>query len=260
MPPNGWKCRCRIKALMKHELSQGYSFENARAIVDEYISSDEWKSVTAQGWDTNRAETAEVFTKTQQYINKFPQQGGRFLDDLTAQKWGQDTVPKLMEKASDNIPKTELTADEIWDKHVETSQVASQIKLPLFNNRQVTLTKKNFGAHTTAKKDDRSVYFDALKETLANPDELWLNNERPIERTTFRKWIIGGKKDDKLAKQLNYDNFNAIKYYNDGVIVANYRISNGTLELKTWYRMAEKKSVSDKIRRGLLIKQKKSSN
>lgn len=256
MPPNGWKCRCRIKALMKHELPEGCSFEDARAIVDDYLASDEWKSVAAQGWDTNRAETAEIFTKTQQYINKFPQKGGKFLDDLTAQKWKLDTVPKLMEKAAENVPKTEKTAQEIWDNHAKDNE----IKLQLFNDRRVTISRKNFDAHTTGKKDDRSVYFEALKETLEKPDELWLNNERKIDRITFRKWIIGNKKDDKLAKQLNYNNFSAIKYYKDEAIVANYRITDGVLELKTWYRLAPKKSVWDKHRRGLYIKQKKSSD
>lgn len=259
MPPNGWKCRCRIKALMKHELPEGYNFENARAIVDEYLASDEWKSIAAQGWDTNRAETAEIFTKTQQYINKFPQKGGKFLDDLTAEKWGQEHVPKLMEKAAEHVPKNENTAQEIWDAHVETPP-ATSLKLKLFNDRQVTLSKKNFDAHTIAKKDDRSVYFDAMKETLENPDELWLNNEIKIDRLTFRKWIIGGKKDDKLAKQLNYDNFSAIKYYKDEVIVVNYKINNGVLELRSWYSMRLKKDIWSKKRRGLFIKIKQSGD
>ena len=254
-PPNGWKCRCRIKAMMKHELPKGYNFEEARAIVDEYLESDEWKSIAAQGWDTNRAETAEVFTKTQQYINKFPEKGGKFLDDLTAQKWGQETVPALIKKAPAEMPVTKLTAAEIWDKYAKDEV----IKLQLFNERNVTLTKRNFIAHTTAKKDNRTLYFDAMREALQNPDELWLNNEHRVDRSVFRRWIVGGKKDDKLAKRLNYDNFNAIKYYNDGAVVVNYRITNGQLEVKTWYSLQMKKHVWDRHRRGLFIKQKKSS-
>lgn len=253
MPPNGWKCRCRLKALMKHELPENYSFDNARKLVDEYLETSEWKSVEAQGWATNRAETAEVFTQTQQYINKFPQKGGKFLDDLTAQKWGLETVPKLKDRATADAPVTEQTAKEVWSDHSKDGN----IKLNLFNNRKVTLTKENFDVHTTAKKDDRTIYFDALKETLQAPDELWLNNEKKIDRSVFRKWIIGDKKDTSIAKKLNYDNFNAIKFYKDEAIVANYRITNGELELRTWYRLYPKKKVWDKIRRGLFIKQKK---
>lgn len=255
MPPNGWNCRCRIKALMKNEVPENYGFDNARKLVDEYLETSEWKSVEAQGWATNRAETAEVFTQAQQYINKFPQKGGRFLDDLTAQKWGLETVPKLKDKATTDAPVTKQTAKEIWSDHSEDGS----IKFNLFNNRKVTLTKDNFDAHTTAKKDDRTIYFDALKETLQAPDELWLNNEKKIDRSVFRKWIIGDKKDTGIAKKLNYDNFNAIKFYKDEAIVANYRITNGELELRTWYRLYPKKKVWDKIRRGLFIKQKKSS-
>lgn len=256
MPPNGWKCRCRIKGLMRHELPEDYNFDDARALVDEYLETDEWKSVAAQGWDTNRAETAEIFTKNQQYINKFPQQGGRFLDDMTSQKWGLDTVSGLKKKATGKMPETELSASEIWDRYAKDEQ----IKIKLFNDRQLTLTKKNFDAHTVGKSDNRAKFWDALLETLEKPDELWLNNELKIDRDTFRRWIIGNKKDKEIEKLLNYDNFNAIRYYNDEAIIANYRITNGTLELKTWYSLRLKKSVTDRYRRGLFIKQKKSSD
>lgn len=252
MPPLGWRCRCRIKAIMKHELPKDYNFDNARALVAEYFETDEWSQVEAQGWGTNRAETAEIFTENQQYINKFPSKGGAFLDNLTASKWGLETVPKLIKAAPGNAPATELTAKEIWDNHAKKEV----LKLQLFNSRQVTLSKANFDAHTGGKKDNRAIYWEAMKEALKNPDELWLNNESKIDRAIYSKWIAGGKKDDALAKQLNYDNFNAIRFYKDYAMVVNYKVANGTLELRTWYELAWDKKTWDMKRRGLYIKQK----
>ena len=162
-------------------------------------------------------------------------------------------MPALKSKAKVNAPTTEQTTKEIWNNHSKDGKIS----FSLFNDRKVSITKDNFDAHTTAKKDDRTIYFDALKETLQHPDEVWLNNEKKIDRSIYGKWIVGGKKDSKLAKQLNYNNFTVIKYYKDKSIVANYRITDGVLKLKTWYQLAEKKSVWDKHRRGLFIKQKK---
>lgn len=62
-PPNGWKCRCRVVPLMKHEV-EGIDINAMRAIVDEYLGTGEWKMNEAQGWDSNRGETAEVFPRT----------------------------------------------------------------------------------------------------------------------------------------------------------------------------------------------------
>ena len=144
----------------------------------------------------------------------------------------------MVKAAPTNAPTTEQTAKEIWDEHAKKEA----IKLQLFNSREVTLSKASFNAHTGVKKDNRIVYWEAMKQTLKSPDELWLNNENKIGRAIYKKWVAGGKVDDDLAKQLNYDNFNAIKYYKDHVIVVNYKITDGKLQLRTWYSMAMKKA------------------
>lgn len=70
-PPNGWKCRCRVVPLMKHEV-EGIDINAMRAIVDEYLGTSEWKMNEAQGWDSNRGETAEVFPRTSIISASFP--------------------------------------------------------------------------------------------------------------------------------------------------------------------------------------------
>lgn len=251
MPPNGWKCRCRIKGLMAHE-AKGIDFDKERQIVDEYLETAEWKKLEAQGWGVNRAETAEIFTANQLYINKFPENASTYLDRMTAAKWELDTVPNLIKKAETAAPKTTLTAQEIWDKYSD----GSEIKMKLFNDRELTLSKKSFDAHTFQKNDDRSELFNAVLDALQNPDELWLANERKIDQEIYKKWIKSGRQDKDIAAKLNYDNFTLIKYYNDYPIVVNYKIIKGKLQLKTWYRLSNSKKVWIQKRSGLFIKQK----
>lgn len=45
------------------------------------------------------------------------------------------------------------------------------------------------------------------------------------------------KGDAKAGKNLKYNCYNAIKYYNDGAIVANYKIEDNALVLKTWHKL-----------------------
>ncbi|MEG0889918.1 MAG: PBECR2 nuclease fold domain-containing protein, partial [Bacteroides sp.] len=158
---------------------------------------------------------------------------------LTADKWGIESVPKQMEKAMQPIPTQEKTASTIW-KRTSNEGV---ISLPDYRGRIIVLEKKQFDSHTTGKgSDNRIVYWDAMCETLLNPDEVWLN--------------------DDIKKNV-YDTYSLIRYYQDGVIVANYRIEEDKLVLKTWYLMRtskdpnkriDLKKIWDKRRHGLLIK------
>ena len=72
---------------MKHEV-EGIDINAMRAIVDEYLGTSEWKMNEAQGWDSNRGETAEVFSKNQHYIRKFPDKAASLLGDLHYNDYG----------------------------------------------------------------------------------------------------------------------------------------------------------------------------
>lgn len=234
-PPNGWNCRCRVKPLMKHEAA-GIDLKLERKKVDEYFETDEWKSAKAQGWGVNRALTAEVFQANQMYIRKFPNRAASYLDKLTAEKWGCSTVPKLKAAAKTTMPVTENSAEAIWN--AESSE--GIIRLKNYDGRSLELSKKTFSHHTT-KSSNRIALWDGLKEALLDPDEVFLNNYH-----------------SRL-----YDNYVLVKYYRDKVIIANCRVENNKLALKTWYEMQTTQPSNKKIdlnklwqmhRHGLLIK------
>lgn len=244
-PPNGWRCRCRVIGLMQHQLKPGQTLQGQKT-VDEVLQSPEWKQAEAQGWGVNRCDTAEIFTANQMYINKFPGNAMSYLKKMTADKWGAGSVPVLKSRAKSDIPLTEQNENEIWKKYEKDNIVI----LKDYRGRDITLTYQQFLEHTTEKgRDNRIKYWDAMLDTLKNPDEVWLNDEI---------------KHDQL------DTYCLLKYYRDNVMVVNFRIENDTLALKTWYIMLtiykpgksqngnNKKNplkiIWNKRRRGLLLK------
>lgn len=237
-PPNGWKCRCWVVPRMAHQVKD-VDFNQMRARVDEYLNTAEWKQGAAQGWGVNRGKLAEVFTANQMYIRKFPGQASRYLNKLTADKWGQKNVPELMRSADKPMPVNVEPESKIWETYAKEDSII----LPDYQERSIVLEKKQFDSHTTGKgSDNRIIYWQAMLETLESPDEVWLN--------------------DDIRKNV-YDTYNLMKYYQDGVVVANFRIENEKLVLKTWYKMQTEvpegrkinlKKIWEKRRRGLLIK------
>ena len=238
-PPNGWKCRCYIVPRMKHEV-EGIDFKANRAMVDEYFKTTEWKKNASQGFDVNRAILGQIFTKNQMYINKFPDKAGKLLKNLFYNDWWLDEIGKRMALATEDLKVYSGEAKE-WFK---TNSKDGFVSFKDYQNREVKLSEKTFDFHTTKKSySDRAGYLDSIKEIIANPDEVWLND------------YIKGK----------YDNFILIKYYKDNAIAVICRVNDGKIyEVNTWFRIAVESKVKDKLqnprwmyRRGLLIKNKK---
>lgn len=242
-PPNGWRCRCWVTGRMKHQVK--FDVEEMRKRVDDFLKTKEWKMSAAQGWGVNRCDSAQVFTAGQMYIRKFPQQSSGSIGKLTAQKWGLDSVPANMETRTENMPRTEKDELQLW-ADLEQDGI---ITLTDYQGRHIIVEKSQFDSHTTAKgRDNRIVLWDAMLEALAEPDEVWLNDEI--------------KKDE-------LDTYSLLRYYNDGVIVVNYRIENERLLLKTWYEMVtglpkgkreQLQKIWDKRRHGLLIEKRQSAS
>lgn len=238
-PPNGWRCRCWVAGRMKHQVQ--FDVKEMRQRVDEYLASSEWEQIRAQGWGVNRCDSAEVFAANQMYIRKFPGQAASYLKNQTAKKWGLSGVPELMKGKSDKLPLSDKTEKEIWEE-LEKEGV---ITLPDYQERNITIEKGQFDSHTAGKgRDNRIVYWDAMMETLREPDEVWLNDE---------------------IKKNELDTYCLIRYYSDGVLVVNYRIEGDRLLLKTWYQMVTSLAkgkreqllkIWDKRRHGLLIKKR----
>lgn len=237
--PNGWRCRCWIVGRMKHQVK--FDVEEMRKRVDDFLETSEWKMNAAQGWGVNRCDSAQVFTADQMYIRKFPQQSSSSIGNQNASKWGLDSVPANMEKKSEKLPRTDKNEQQIWEELEQDNVIA----LPDYQGRNIIVEKSQFDSHTTGKgRDNRIPLWNAMLETLQAPDEVWLNDE---------------------IKKNELDTYSFLRYYNDGVMVVNYRIEDEKLLLKTWYQMVttlpkgkreQLQKIWDKRRHGLLIKKR----
>lgn len=224
-PPNGWRCRCTVIALMSYEV-KGVDFEEMRRRVDAYLTSAEWKKNEAQGWGVNRALEGYVFAANQMYIRKFPQNASSYLDKLKAPAWGADTAESIIKKRTQPAPSSEDDPKAVWQEE----SVEGRIIAEDYRQRPVSIDNKVYKDAVAGKL----LYWDAVQECLLNPDEVWLN----------------GYSDTK-----SYDTYNLIKYYSDGAIVVSYR---QTAEEMTVTGIAKLSGTSrrtyDTYRRGLLIK------
>jgi len=224
-PPNGWNCRCYVVPRTKAEV-EGIDVKANRAKADAYFDSPEFKTADAQGWGVNRAVTGEVFTANQQYIRKFEGKASKTLNSLGSTDFGLKSYSQAKKIAKEAIPEYKDTADKFFKDLLKDGKSI----LNDYNNRPIELNEGNFRAHTTGKKDVRVKYLEAMKQTLLNPDEVWLN---------------GAKLNDLVY----------IKYYNDEtlIVIADVTKANVT-EVSTWYPLTESKVTIERARKGLLIK------
>lgn len=237
-PPNGWKCRCYVVPRMRHEVA-GVDFDEMRARVNEYFATKEWKQNEAQGWGSNRAKLATIFTEDQMYIRKFPNQAAKYLDNVTPQDWGiKKSFGTLIKEAETEANKYEGDASKWWDVNKSDVNGIEALEVKDYNGRSLFMEKKAFDAHTTddiKSRQFRTEYLDCLRDIAFSPDEVWIGRD---------------KKDRNNNKQV-LDNIIMIKYYKDIALAVVARVEKNSLVLKTWFEVKDKA-----VRKGILIKKK----
>lgn len=221
-PPNGWKCRCYVVAKMAGEVDDSY-IEQSRRIVDEYIASPEFKKIAAQGFGVNRAKVPEVYSENQAYINKFPQQASRLLNNVNYHTYGLKSYEAMRSAADMKLPEYAGSMKDFVDN------TSKENNIPLvrdYNNRLVRFDEN-------AKGDAKLL--KAATEALSNPDEVWINNYK-----------------SKL-----FDQFVILKYYSDQVMAVVAGIERGVVYRVSSYFIAEEIGRKYDLRHGLLIKRPK---
>lgn len=232
-PPNGWNCRCYIVPRMKTEVS-GIDFKAMRDRAAAYFDTEEFKTAEAQGWGVNRADSGEVFTQNQFYIKKFADKASKLLNKLGAPDYDLPSYSQARKVATADMPKFKVDARSFYSS---LEKVADKAVLRDYHNRPLGIAEDNFNKHTSGKKETRVSYLDAMVETLKKPDEVWYN----------------GALDEQMFNNVVY-----LKYYKDETMIVLGNIENGkSIEVATWFSMAEVKKVINKFRRGLLIFSKK---
>lgn len=234
-PPNGWKCRCRVAAVMRHE-AEGVDFKAMEKRVTDYFGTSEWEMNRAQGWDGNRGETAEIFSKNQQYIRKFPDKASKYLGKLYYNDYGLDSFKKKIDSAKTPFP---VFAGD------PAGWLSSHKVLEDYMGRKVIMDDKVFSRHTTKKYiATRVPLLGCIADVLKDPDEVWLNNYTD-----------------------SFKNLNFIKFYQNKAINVICEVDEGTVyRVTTWFEIHPQPNLKEKgrgsrhidprwrYRRGLLIK------
>ncbi|MGP1436268.1 MAG: phage portal protein family protein [Phocaeicola sp.] len=221
-PPNGWRCRCRVVPLMKHEAKE-VDFSAMESMVDDYFKTKEWKMNEAQGWDSNRGITAEVFSKDQQYVRKFADKAAALLGDLHYNDYGLDSFKKLLEAATTEVPTFTGDPDE-WH---QTHQAMED-----YQGRKVQLLEDVFERHTSKKYEKARIpLLECIPDVLKNPDEIWLNNY-----------------------QKKFKNLNFIKFYKGKAINVICEVKEGIVyQVLTWFEIEQHPNIKERSRRNRQI-------
>ena len=209
-PPNGWKCRCYIVPRLAGEV-EGIDLATMRARVDAVLELPEWKAAAAQGFGINRAKSPELFTKNQMYLKKFPGMASKQLNDVNYHTYGLDSYEAARKKATSAIQKYNNTLEAFLKGLPKDNELNYFTD---YNGRKVIFDAKDWLAGHKGKEAARALYLLSMQETLAIPDEVWLNGD-------------------------NLNQFVFLKYYTDEVMAVIAQIENESYRIKTWFPVTE---------------------
>lgn len=237
-PPNGWKCRCRVVPLMKHEGNNDL-LKRSQDITDDYMQSDEWKKIKATHFDSNVGKRQHIFDNNQMYVRKFPTKAAKLMEKVTPDDWGlKHSYKQLIRDAKQKVTRYEGKASDWWNLHKKIVENEEVLPIEDFNNRIWYMDRKSFDEHTTDTKKKRAFrtkYLDVINEVMKYPDEVW----------------IGQDEKDKQGSDQLLNRWFYIKYYDGIAIVCVCKIQDGKLNFKSWYELHD-----NKVRKGLLIFQR----
>ena len=234
-PPNGWKCRCRVKPLLKNEANESI-VKASQQTVDEFFGTKEWANSVASHFDHNPGKRQHVFNANQMYVKKFPNKATKLMDKVTPDDWGlKHSYKQLIRDATKKINWYEGKAADWWNLHKKVVESEEVLPIEDFSNRTWHMDKKSFDEHTTDTKKKRAFrtkYLETINEVMKYPDEVW----------------IGQDEKDKQGSDQYLNRWFYIKYYDGVAIVCVCKIQDGKLKFKSWYELHD-----DKVRKGLLV-------
>lgn len=238
-PPNGWKCRCRVKPLLKNEANESV-VKASQQTVDDFFGTKEWANSVASHFDHNPGKRQHVFNANQMYVKKFPNKAAKLMAKVTPDDWGlKHSYKQLIRDAAKKVNWYEGKAADWWNLRKKVVESEEVLPVDDLSNRTWYMDRKSFDGHTTDTKKKRAFrtkYLDTISEVMKEPDEVWIGQDEKDR-----------KADDNYLNRWFY-----IKYYDGVAIVCVCKIQDGKLNFKSWYELYD-----DKVRKGLLIYRKR---
>jgi len=155
-PPNGWRCRCYVVGRLEFEVS-GVDFAEMETRANNYFMSADFKNSEKHGFGINRAETGEVFTKNQMYIQELEGKAAAALNQLTHKMYQLKDFEQAKLVAKDDIP--------------EGGEVSPGEILKDYHNRTFIIPEE-------VLNNSVNKYLTAVKRSLNSPDEVWINGAK----------------------------------------------------------------------------------
>ncbi|GEN71588.1 phage portal protein family protein [Chryseobacterium lathyri] len=170
LPPLHWKCRTDAEDIFDDYDGEITGFEDAVK-----TDPDGWARMQKQGFDVNWGDSDEIFTRSQSYLRKLPQDSTPVdVDDLGVTDYGLAEWAKVKKNA---YPEKAVTIRSHMDK-TGMARVITSENLPVWVDAEVS------------KLDD--MQFTQIRETLMNPDEVYWSDSGKVPQTVFLRFYEDG--------------------------------------------------------------------
>jgi len=219
-PPNGWGCRCYVKAIkgVPEKYSTKADAENALAgsSVDSKGNS-EWDRMVKGRFNKNRAKIGTIYEESHFYIKE--ELGGKL-------SWKSQGLNSF-----DEIMATELPEAILRERDFEFSKAWLKNKgnmLTDYSGRKLEFSENTLSTHNKA---DRLKIVELTPDIIGSPDEVYL-------------FYDGEKKKFKLRY---------IKFYKGKALNVVADVKESGFKLESWYDL-KTQVVDSHARNGILIK------
>ena len=214
-PPNDWNCRCYIVPMMENEVNETL-LRLSETKADVFLESEAFTKAQSQGWGVNRGEVGEIFTANQQYVNKFPGEASKLLNQLGASDFNLPNDVDARIAATDVLPPFNGKTGAFFKD------------LEIVGTNPVLRDYKNRPLEVDSKTAENTQLLNAMKAAIAKPDEVWLNGQQ-LDQLVF------------------------VKYYKDQTLVTTASVTNNQSRLLKWMIIEDSLEL---FRKGLLIQSK----
>ncbi len=186
-PPNGWNCRCRVRAIPAHKKVT----PTDKSTLPKNIADADWAYDVREGRFFDKFNDKDIETKAETNYKDFNLPSAKNLDRNYFQE-----APEKINKAKDNNEAIKILKEILLGNNNKKI-----IKTPI---TEVLIDIQMIKHIVKDNKDNREIYANYIIPTLQTPDEIWAVKEKNKNEKYFKKRYrfikyFKSKKDNTLA-------------------------------------------------------------